>query len=42
MRLYNLPAELYSGVVEGLPEMVSPLSVVFLHAGDSLGTKGNS
>ena len=23
MRLYNLPTELYSGVVEGLPELVS-------------------
>ena len=27
MRLYNLPTELYSGVVEGLPEMVGTLAL---------------
>jgi len=35
MRLYNLPTELYSGVVDGLPEMVSQ-SVT--GAFESLGT----
>lgn len=28
MRLYNLPVELYSGVVKGLPDMVSQIHVV--------------